>query len=111
MLQMLSQAGLVALLSMVVGVLPLLLGVVYAARPSEPVLALLRPISLAGIFGGLTGSLSGAINVLSMVWLNESVETRVLAVGSAEALVPLLVSFGSLTVAWLCAAVGLRRSG
>jgi hypothetical protein len=70
----------------------------------------MRPISLAAIFAGLSGSLSGAINVLRMMWVTEpQVDTRVLAVGSAEAIVPLFVAFGSLTVAWLCAAVGLSR--
>lgn len=110
MLEMLSQASIVALLSLVVGLLPLGFGLAYAIRPTEQRLALMRPISLAGIFGGLTGSLGGAINVLAVFWLREPpIEARVLAVGAAEALVPLLVAFGSLTVAWLCAAVGLRR--
>lgn len=109
MLEMLSNAGIVALLSLVVGVLPLGFGVAYAVRPTEQRLALMRPVSLASIFAGLSGSLSGAINVLRMVWITEpAVETKVLAVGAAEALVPLFVAFGALTIAWLCAAVGLR---
>jgi hypothetical protein len=110
MFQMLSQAGPVALLSLILAVLPLGFGVAYAVRPTELRLALMRPISLAAIFAGLSGSLSGAINVLRMMWVTEpQVDTRVLAVGSAEAIVPLFVAFGSLTVAWLCAAVGLSR--
>src|SRR5262245_56500231 len=103
MFQMLSQAGPVALLSLILAVLPLGFGVAYAIRPTELRLALMRPISLAAIFAGLSGSLSGAINVLRMMWVTEpQVDTRVLAVGSAEAIVPLFVAFGSLTVAWLC---------
>jgi hypothetical protein len=110
MLEMLSNAGIVALLSLGVGVLPLGFGVAYAVRPTELRLALMRPISLASIFAGLSGSLSGAINVLHMMWVAERpVETTVLAVGAAEAMVPLFVAFGALTIAWLCAAVGLRR--
>ena len=34
---------------------------------------------------------------------------HIVAVGSAESLVPLLLAFGSLTVAWLCVAAGFRR--
>ena len=110
MLEMLSHAGLVVLLSLVIGVLPLGAGVAYAVRPTEQRLALLRPLSLASIFSGLSGSLSGAINVLRLMWVTEPrVDTRVLATGTAEALVPLFVAFGSLTIAWLCAAAGLRR--
>jgi hypothetical protein len=33
-----------------------------------------------------------------------------MAVGAAEALVTLFVSFGCLTVAWLCVALGMRRN-
>ena len=110
MLDMLSQASLVALLSLVIGVLPLGAGLAYVVRPTEQRLALMRPLSLASIFAGLSGSLVGAINVLALMWTREpQVDTRVLAVGAAEALVPLCVAFGSLTMAWLCAAVGLRR--
>ena len=110
MLEMLSHASMVALLSLLVGVLPMGFGVAYAVHPTEQGLALMRPLSLASIFGGLSGSLSGAINVLSMIWIAERpVEPRVVAVGAAEALVPLFVAAGSLTIAWLCAAVGLRR--
>ena len=110
MLEMLSQASLFALFSLFVGVLPLGFGVAYAIRPTDQRLALMRPISLASIFAGLSGSLSGAINVLRMVWITQPpVDTSVVAVGSAEALVPMFVAFGSLTVAWLCCTVGLKR--
>ena len=110
LLQMLSQAGLVALLSLIIGVLPIGIGAAYAVRPTEQRLALMRPFSLASIFAGLSGSLAGAMNVLRMLWVSEGpADTRILAIGSAESLVPLFVAFGSLTIAWLCAAVGIRR--
>jgi hypothetical protein len=109
MVEMLSNASIFALLSLAVGVLPMGLGMAYAIRPTEQRLALMRPISLASIFGGLSGTLSGAINVLSMVWSQPPAPTTVLAVGTAEALVPMFVSFVALTVAWLCATVGLGR--
>jgi hypothetical protein len=108
-LKILSQASIVGLLSMFVGVIPLGVGVAYALRPSEHRLALMRPLSLASIFGGLSGTLSGAINVLSGLWASEPADVSTLAVGSAEALVPTLVAFVALTVAWLCATVGLGR--
>ena len=110
MLEMLSQVSLFGLFSLLVGVLPLGFGVFYAIRPTEQRLMLLRPVSLASIFAGLSGSLSGAINTLRAIWISDPpVSTTVLAVASAESLVPMLVAFASLTIAWLCAAVGLRR--
>ena len=108
--QILRQASIVALLSLIVGLFPLGIGVAYALRPTEQRLALMRPLSLAGIFGALGGLLSGVINILRTIGVSETpVNSRFLAIGLAEALVPLFVAFACLTVAWLCAAVGLRR--
>lgn len=107
---MLGQASVVALLSLIVGVLPLGAGVAYVIRPSEQRLAMMRPVSLAAIFGALCGTMSGFVNVLRMIGVSTGpVDSRIVAIGSAEALVPLLLAFGCLTVAWLCAAFALRR--
>jgi len=106
----LGNAGIVARLSMLVCILPLGAGLAYVLRPSEQRLAMMRPISLAALFSGLTGTVTGAVNVLRGIWMNEGlVNWRIVAVGSAEALVTLLLAFGCLTVAWLCVAAGLRR--
>ena len=54
--------------------------------------------------------MSGFVNVLRMIGVSTGpVDWKIVAIGSAEALVPLFVAFGCLTVAWLCAAFGLRR--
>ena len=109
-LEMLSQAGIVALLSILVGLVPLGVGVMYAVRPTEQLLALLRPVSLAAIFAGLCGMLSGFVSILRGIAVTTSpIPFRTVALGAAEALVPLFLTFGCLTVAWLCVALGLRR--
>jgi hypothetical protein len=106
----LQNAGLVGLLSMVVGALPLGVGVAYAIRPTETRLSLMRPLSLAALFAALCGSLSGVLNVLRPVGIGETtLDSKLTALGFAEALVPLFVAFGLLTVAWLCADYGLSR--
>jgi hypothetical protein len=107
--QILRAAGVVALLSIVIALLPLPAGVAYALRPTEARMALMRPISLAALFAGLAGFLSGIISMLRVVWLSGTEQSIKLAVGLAESLVPLFVACGCLTVAWLCAALGLRR--
>jgi hypothetical protein len=107
---MLGNASIIARLSMLVSIFPLGAGLAYVLRPSEQRLALMRPVSLAGLFGALTGTVTGAINVLQGIWMSEgTVNWKIVAVGSAEALVTLLLAFGCLTVAWLCVAAGLRR--
>ena len=106
----LHQAGLVALISMFMGVLPLAWGVVYAFWPNESRLALMRPLSLATIFAAITGTSTGVINTLVFVGRGDTPDvSHVTAIGLAEALVPLFFGFGCLTVAWLCVAVGLWR--
>ena len=105
------EAGLAALLSMLVTLFPAAAGFSYLLSPSEKRLAFLRPVSLAGLFAGLAGLLLGFINVLRGIWRFEgAVDWKIVAVGSAEAMVPLTLAFGALTFAWLCVAIGMRRN-
>jgi hypothetical protein len=105
-----SNASVVAKLSLLVVMAPLPMGILYAVRPSEARLALMRPLSLAGIFAGLCGFGVGVINVL----IGASRDTAGWShpgtfIGLSEALVPLVIGFACLTVAWLCVALGMRR--
>jgi hypothetical protein len=105
----LTNAGILALLSMAVVLGPLFLGVAYALKPTEARLALMRPLSLAAIFAALTGIAAGAINTLVGVGSREVFNYHVVMASAAESLVPMFVGFGCLTIAWLCVALGLRR--
>ena len=106
----LGNASIVALVSMFMGVLPLSLGIVYAAWPSEQRLALMRPLSLATIFAALSGSALGVLNVFRSMGISQTPDwSRVSAIGLSESLVPIFFGFGCLTAAWLCVALGLWR--
>lgn len=110
MIGVLSQASIVALASMFMGVVPVGMGIVYAIWPSEQRLALMRPLSLATIFAALSGSTLGLLNVLVGISRSQASAFPGPAwVGLSEALVPIFTGFGCLTVAWLCVAVGLWR--
>ena len=110
MIAVLSQASIVALASMFMGVVPLAMGIVYVIWPSEQRLALMRPLSLATIFAALSGSTLGLLNILRGIGMSETLTfSRVSYIGLAETLVPIFTGFGCLTVAWLCVAVGLWR--
>jgi len=110
-IEMLTQAGIVALLSLFLPLAPMAMGIAYAIRPSEQRLALMRPLSLAGIFASLAGCAIGVSHVLRWMGIQDGAPSfsRVAALGLAEALVPLFVGCGCLTIAWLAVAVGLRR--
>jgi hypothetical protein len=106
----LSNSSIVGKVSMFIGILPLSLGVVYALWPSEQRLALLRPLSLATIFGATSGTVVGLINVFMGINATEtSGFPRLAWIGLSEALVPIFFGFGCLTVTWFCVAFGLWR--
>ena len=107
--RMLTQISVVGKLSLLVTLLPLAAGLAYLLRPTEQRLALMRPISLAGIFSGLSGAVLGLMNTLRWYSMKEPPPTA-LAIGVAESLVSLFVAFGCLTAAWLCVAAGMRRN-
>jgi hypothetical protein len=104
-------ASLFARLSLLLALVPLVMAVVYAIRPTERNLAFMRPLSLAGLFASMAGTMLGFVNVLALFWRRElTAETwKIVAVGSSEALVPVLVGLASLTAAWLLVAVGMGR--
>jgi hypothetical protein len=113
-MEMLHNTSLFGRLTLLLSVVPLVMAVVYASRPTEQNLALMRPLSLAGLFAAIAGTLSGFINVLRLFWTRDATsETyRVMAIGAAESLVPVLLGFACLTVAWLVVAIGMgRQSG
>ena len=111
--QSLSQASLAGLLGLLISVVPLVMGVMFAIRPDERRLALMRPLSLAGIFASICTMLSGIANGLQSVSMAEALDIstfRLAAVVLSESVVPAFLGFGFLTLAWLSVAVGMRKS-
>jgi formate hydrogenlyase subunit 3/multisubunit Na+/H+ antiporter MnhD subunit len=114
MSDMLRHAGIVSLLSMVIGFAPLAMAAAYFFRPTERRLMLMRPLSLAGLFASLTGSATGYLHVFRHYGIAPEFSEefyRRMATGAAESLVPVVVGATSLTVAWLLVAAGMSRSG
>jgi hypothetical protein len=101
-----------ALLGLVVSVATVGMAIAYASRPSEQRLALMRPLSLAAVFGGLTAFTVGLATVLRGIAVTGSFSVTAwnrIAAGTAEAFISLIVTFGCLTVAWLLVTLGLKR--
>ena len=110
-IEMLRQMGPAALVSMFMGIVPLGFGILYAAKPTEHRLALMRPLSLAAIFAAIHGTALGVVNSLIYV-ANRSPQTFLTApvlVGLAESLSTLVFDFGCLMLAWICVAIGQWR--
>ena len=107
-----TQASLASLLAMLVSMTPMVMGIVYAIRPSEHRLALMRPLSLAGIFAAAANVFLGLVNALmylSRVQTTEPGRVGVAAMGLAEASVMPFIAFACLTIAWLAVAIGMRK--
>jgi hypothetical protein len=112
MTQDLSHAGIVALFGMFVSLLPLGVAVTYMLRPSDHLLGLLRPLSLATIFAALNTFLSGLAALgrhFTRYQTPDGFKVDWLARGLTETITPMFVAFGFLAAAWLCVAVGMRR--
>jgi hypothetical protein len=112
-MELLRGVGILALLTIFIAFAPLLMAIVYVMRPTERNLALMRPVSLAGLFGALCGVVAGFITILRGIGATGTLSPQAypkIAVGFAEALVPVFVCFGCLTIAWLLVALGMRRS-
>lgn len=110
-MDILSQIGPFAKLSMVVSLVPLGVAVAYLIRPTERTLVLMRPVSLGTIFAAICALASAAANIFQALAANTAgrIDMPRVYVGLAETLVPVFVSFGLLAVAWLLIAAGMLR--
>jgi hypothetical protein len=109
-LRVIANAGIIALASLFVCILPVAMAVVYAIWPTEQRLMLVRSLSLATVFSAVAGVAAGFINALFYVSSTEPVAfSGALVIGTAESLVPLFFGFGCLTVTWLCVTLGMWR--
>ena len=111
-MESIRHASIFQLLGMLVSVAPLVMGMVFAIRPTEQRLSLMRPLSLAGIFAAVSSLILALANALQAVSRTDAVEPtslRFAALVLSEAVVPAFVAFACLTLAWLCVAVGMRK--
>ena len=110
-MEILSQIGPLAKLSMLVGLVPLGVAIAYLVRPTERTLMLMRPASLAAIFAAICSFAVGA--AMAFIVLEAAVQggidMRRLYAGLAETRVPVMVAFGFLAVSWLLIAAGMLR--
>ena len=86
----------------------------FAIRPGERKLAFIRPMSVATVFAVLSGVFSdlGAVahNVTTRPEFAQSPDLHlILLTGFGESMAPAILGFSILSLAWLLAAVGLRR--
>ncbi len=99
------------LVLVVLGVTALALGAGMAIKPGQRRYEMLRPVTWAMVFGALSMSCTGLTNLAMMLGRHPMTPELGQAAfsGLAELIVPIMVAFAVLTVAWGLAAIGLRR--
>jgi hypothetical protein len=110
-MEVLSQIGPFAKLSLLVSLLPLGVAIAYAIRPTERTLMLMRPASLATIFAAICSCAVGAAMICQALSATPPgpIDMPRVYVGLAETCVPVIVGFGFLAVSWLLIAAGMLR--
>ena len=111
MLDLLGRMGILAIGTMVTSLLPLAVAVAYFVRPTERLLLLMRPLSLATAFAAISGFASGAAIILRGLAVVDGKPEHLgnVLMGLAEHWMPVHVAFGCLTAAWLLIAAGMMR--
>jgi len=69
----------------------------------------MRPVSLAAIFAGVCGVVTGFIAILQGLSASANPAWQYVYMGMSEALVPAFLNFGLLSASWLLVAVGMWR--
>jgi len=108
-----ARASFASLFGLLICIVPAIAGAWFAVRPSERLLAFMRPLSLAAIFSAVCSLLLAVTNGFQTLGSPtnalDASGVRLAAVVMAEGLAPVVASFAFLTVAWICVAIGMRR--
>lgn len=111
-MQPIVNASHASLLGLLICAVPTAVGAWFAFRPSELLLSLMRPLTLAAIFSALCSFVLAITNGFQAVSTMSSLDlagVQHVAVVVTEGLSPVVASFACLTVAWACVAIGVKK--
>jgi len=108
-----GSASYASLLGLLICSIPLLAAAWFAFKPSERLLALMRPLTLGAVFCCLSNFVlaiaKGFVGISMMDGLDLPAVRTVGAI-FMEGLAPVVASFASLAVAWFFVAIGMRKA-
>ena len=108
----LAHASLFSLFSIIITAAPMAAGLAFSVRPSAVRLALVRALTLVGIFVSVASLLSGIVNVLMFMAAEATTVPEPRAevyTSAAEILIIPFISCVFLALAWAGVAIGLRK--
>ncbi len=109
----LAGASIASLFGLFISLVPAVAGAWFALRPSERLLAILRPLTLGALFATactLVLAISNGFVAISSRSALDLEAVRVVGAVFMEGLAPVVLSFASLAVAWFCVAIGMRKN-
>ena len=114
MLEFLRAGGVGMVFVLLLGAGTLLTSAMFARRPDERGMALLRSLTVATVFAILTAVASNVTAVMFKVpshpvWSKSPDLHLIVMTGLGEALTPAILGGAFLTLTWLVAGVGMRR--
>jgi hypothetical protein len=104
----------VTLFILLLGLFTVGVSVSFMAKPTEVKLAFIRPLSVATTYASIVGVVCGlALTLTRISWELEgsagAMNKSMLLGGISEALVPSIIGFALLTVAWIAVSFGMRK--
>jgi hypothetical protein len=105
-------AGYASLFGLAMCIVPAVVAARFAMRPSDRLLALMRPLTLGGVFATLCNfalSIANGFVAISTMTGLDLHAVRVAGAVFSEGLAPVVASFASLSVAWFLMVLGMRR--
>jgi len=106
-------ASFASLFGLLICAIPALAAAWFAVRPTERLLSLMRPLTLAAVSSALCSLVLAITNGFLMVSTMQALDlqgVRLVASVVTEGLAPVVASFACLTVAWALVAIGMRRA-
>lgn len=104
----------ITLFIVALGVFTVGVSVSFLVRPTETKLAFIRPLSVATTYASIVGVVCGlALTLTRISWEIEGspgvMNKALLLGGISESLVPSIIGFSLLTLAWVAVSLGMRK--
>lgn len=104
----------VTLFILVLGLFTVGVSLSFLVKPTEVKLGFIRPLSVATTYASVVGVVTGlALTLTRIAWElqggEKTIDTALFLGGISEALVPSIIGFSLLTVAWIAVSLGMRK--
>ena len=109
----LGGAGFIPLLGLLICIVPAVSAAWFAYKPTERLLALMRPMTLGAVFaaiGNFALAIANGFVAVSMMKGLDLASVHVVGAVFMEGLAPVVASFAMLAVTWFLVAIGMRSS-